>query len=462
MVPIPIGDSTTPLTRAQKGPLRGLQARWDPYRTLDIYPNDPDFTCVGIAVYSNARCRWQFYDYSIVRAACAGLDTMAGKHPADVTRRDLELLAEKVLCSNHGKQMYTVVREWEEKIEGFLRESGRTLANMETVSNDRQPQRSQRSFEEELESVRRGMGDLRVERDGFQTRCTKSQEEVERLKAQQHQSLERSEQLQRVDKLLKKKVKESDSTIENMRKDARARLDEIGLLNKQLSESQELAAAKADEVQRLVGNLEDSTQNAERLEHAHSEQISELNKCLASRATELGKLEIANRKLQKSKVEDGRRILELEQQNQRMKSQKHASAFQNVVQRIVLQGKYERVARENITLKEQREGLSRQLEVVDSRVEKQEVSEMTFCQIHFGLNADQCNPHSSERYHRSSSKTSKAVYVGWLRQSHSGFLYGGFRRSVRLMCDIIGFLGYGLWSMVFGIWSMFYGLWYMV
>lgn len=402
MAPIRLSDSTSALTLAQKGPISGLRTLWDPYQILDIYPNDPEFSCVGIAFYSNARCRWQFFDRSIGRAACARLDMIAMKHPSEVTRESLELLAERVLCHNHQKQLYEKIEGWERRIAEYLSESGERLAVAAEPEHGRQ-QTSWDYLKREIEDVRKEMESLKAERDEVQNRCTKSETEVEKLRTQQHQSLERSEQ---VEKRLKGKLVDSESTIQRLKEDARARLDEITFLNEQLADSQKSAAAKADEVQHLTGKLEGSTQSSERLETLYSgkifhlnkhltdrdaqvqeldeklsesqKQTSNLDKCLIDSKSRVGRLENANQALRESGSENKKHLSRLEQQNQQLRSQKYAAAFRDAVQRLVMRKRYERLAVEKRTLEEERVALSRRLEEADMRVASKEVSNPSF------------------------------------------------------------------------------------
>lgn len=413
MAPISLTDPTSPpsLRRTdristsalhKKGPTNGTQASWDPYEVLDIYPNDPDFTCIGIAVYSNARCQWRFLDVSIRRAACARLDSIASKHPSKVTRQSLELLAETILCHNHMKQMYEKIAIWNLRIANYLDEFH------ERPSAAAVPERDQRQTESdvlktEIETVRKEMEKVRTERDESQSNSTEQKAEIEKLRLQQDQSLQRYE---RAERRLKGKIRESESMIDNLKEGERSKLAEITSLNKQLTEFKTSATANSDEIQRLSKevankdvaskefqstqlsklaelkeNFNDRDAQIQKLETTlqntitdHNTQLQNLETTLTDRDAQIQKLETANQTLRDSRNENKRRISKLEQQNQKLKRQKHLAAFRHAVQLLIEKRKYERVEAEKRTLEGHTVVLRGRLEETQEQVKGREVS----------------------------------------------------------------------------------------
>lgn len=100
---------------------------WDPYRVLNIYPNDPGFTCVGIAKSTGSRCRWTFdseqFRISQRATVVKSLKSMSEMQPSDITPAALYSLAQSTLCRDfHQWQANAKSTEWKAKVEGYLRE----------------------------------------------------------------------------------------------------------------------------------------------------------------------------------------------------------------------------------------------------------------------------------------------------------------------------------------------------
>lgn len=372
MAPISLTDSSSTLKSAQKGPINGLQALWDPYKILDIYPNGPGFTCVGIALYSNERCRWRFIDESIRRNACRQLDLIALSRPSTVTRQSLELLADNILCHNHKRQMYDKVTDWDRLISKHLNQlSEARLAVPSEPQHGIQEVSLESAKEIEIESFRKEMGRLSIERDDFKNRCMKREAEVEKLHSQQDQSLQRFEQ---AEKRLKGKIVGLESTTRQSREDTAANLNDIASLNKQLADSQNYDTEKTAEIERLKNDLDGKKQASSQMESAHSTTVADLTKRLNDSNAQIARLENTTQALRESRAENKKRLSKSEQQNQRLRKQSGLAGFRNVVQLLLSKRQYERMAMENRTLSEEKARLTKRMENAEERLAAQDVS----------------------------------------------------------------------------------------
>ena len=233
MAPMRVADRTTTtastLAFAQKTPALngGLRQKphWDPYRTLDLYPNDPDFQCIGIAKYSDARCRWRFFDRSIGRGACAQLDLIASRRPSDVTREMLEVLASTLLCDNHGMQKYGKVAEWNRMIAEVA--AAVVGEGVEAEEQQQQQMSSSVEAEEEIRRLQREMDQLKVERDEYQVQYGNSLEMNVRLA---ESDLATTEEIQR----LKKDVQDRQRDFDELEKSRSKELTEREALHRQV------------------------------------------------------------------------------------------------------------------------------------------------------------------------------------------------------------------------------------
>lgn len=111
----------------------------DPYKVLDVYPNAPNFTCVGVAKSRGSRCRWSFnselFDTSQRATAVRCLESMSKMHPSKITLTALALLARSTLCRDfHQRQAAAKVAEWKAKIKNYLHKPSERLRMVSAVN----------------------------------------------------------------------------------------------------------------------------------------------------------------------------------------------------------------------------------------------------------------------------------------------------------------------------------------
>ena len=127
---------------------------WNPYRVLDVYPNDPNFTCVGLSKTTQLRCRWSLYSEQFNRDnAVKCLESMSEMHPSEITSAALYSLAQATLCRDfHQRQADVINTNYRAKLDGFLQKHSQlpaakdgdesehgireTLRALESVKND--------------------------------------------------------------------------------------------------------------------------------------------------------------------------------------------------------------------------------------------------------------------------------------------------------------------------------------
>ncbi|KAL9071826.1 MAG: hypothetical protein Q9161_003926 [Pseudevernia consocians] len=160
---------------------RGL---WDPYEVLDVDPNNPVCTCVGVAKSTSLRCRWPFASrqFNAYQRATAVeiLESMSKRHPSDITTAALYSLAQNTLCMEfHQWQADAKSRKWKVKIEAYL----------QYEPNDTKP--LQNGFakdwgasEHEIHKTRETLERVTAELKASQTLCSKLTEKRDKLDRQ--------------------------------------------------------------------------------------------------------------------------------------------------------------------------------------------------------------------------------------------------------------------------------------
>lgn len=111
---------------------------WDPCSVLDVYPNDPNSTCVGLAISTRRRCKWSFkseqFDPSQRATAVERLESIAKLHPSKITSAALYSLARNTLCRDfHQGQADAKSTEWKAKIQDYLQAHSERLALVSAI-----------------------------------------------------------------------------------------------------------------------------------------------------------------------------------------------------------------------------------------------------------------------------------------------------------------------------------------
>ena len=112
---------------------------WDPYKVLNVYPNAPNFTCVGVGKSTGSRCRWSFnsvqFDTSQRATTVKCLESMSDMHPSRITLAALSSLAQNTLCRDfHQWQAEAKITEWKAKIKEYLHEHSERLPVVSAVN----------------------------------------------------------------------------------------------------------------------------------------------------------------------------------------------------------------------------------------------------------------------------------------------------------------------------------------
>ena len=356
--------------------IKAPEKLWDPYEILQLYPNKPGFTCAGHKNGSEVRCGWfsTFYP-STCLSACKRLDAVAQKPPKDVTRLDLEALILDVLfpCPRHHSQHYELIYKWEKKISDYAK-----VFEQRTTRVTSSPPNNSAPVEESIETIRKDMEKMKLEKDDLKDQCTKHQKEIERLRNQQDESFVRYEQSE---KRLKAKLKDAEQakqleiaslnseladsresnkalseenqrTKEELQTSQKSHLDstdEIQHLTKQLQKSQQSTTQKADEIQSLTTQIQESQQSASQKSteiHNLTQTTAQLSSAHAASTLALKKQESTIQTLRESKTDLKRRLAKVEQQGQKMKREGHVREFRNAVQMVVQRARYEKVVSE--------------------------------------------------------------------------------------------------------------------
>lgn len=172
---------------------------WDPYRVLDVDPNDSNSTCVGLAKSTGYRCRWHFdseqFNASQRDNAVNRLESMSEMHPSDVTRAELYSLARNTLCRDfHQWQADAKSTEWKAKIEDYLRRhiESQTVARPTTQLHNG------------FDGAKKLPNGIAKDRDASEQEVRKTRETLEQMTAKINESQTLCSELMQVNKKLDK------------------------------------------------------------------------------------------------------------------------------------------------------------------------------------------------------------------------------------------------------------------
>jgi len=361
---------------------RSMQAQWDPWNLLDIYPEDGEFSCIGVGL-SGSRCGWQFWhDWT---AAEADLELMSTMHPSQISKDILTTLAKHSLCAkNHQYQARFIVEDWRIRI-ALADELRKVKAELEEM-------RKQNASPSELASLRGKVVESAVTL----------------------QALRESETARRVSEItsLEKRLAASDLTILILEHTQKNNLEEIERLKEKCvlesnrasvatelyqvarHESTRLQTdrdAKTEEVDRLkqdVWNLEADLEESQRIQKIKGRETDNLRQQFNASDALIKKLQATKidttclyqgiENINRTLTESNTEVFQLQQENQRLKTQKYFWAFRDHVRLLTKEKTYERVAMENQTLSEQVARLTQRLEEADMQLAAQDVSNTFF------------------------------------------------------------------------------------
>lgn len=330
---------------------------WDVSSVLDIYPADPNCTCVGLASTTGSRCRWpldseQFHPSQRFTAA-KRLESMSELHPSAITSAALSSLAQDTLCRDfHRKQAGARVTEWKAKIENYLREHSERL---EVASAVRQLQcdlddtkklqngiaEERDASKREVEETRQAWESVSAELKALDQRNTKEvenvKEQLEGGKAKFERDIAASSQELRGlkesktrldkmttantldigslkanvryrDKTLDERARRSEEEVEDLRRQLAASSGEVAMLKEAKASSEEKAKLSEKDAESLRQELHKSNTRHEALEAKSSEDSKRLGE----------QLEALEQKYAESKDEDTARISQLQEQDRKI------------------------------------------------------------------------------------------------------------------------------------------------
>lgn len=365
------------------------RALWDPWKVLGMYPKSPDFSCVGVT-WGHSRCGWKFWRGKWA-APEADLKLMSTMHPSRISEDILTTLARHSLCAdNHQYQAYDKVEMWSALIAEYSKVANEQLAPADElwkVKTELEELRKQVSSPTELASLR---GKVVESKSTIQ-----ALRESERAKSSEITSLTARLAASNLTILTSKDTETAKThTIEALKEKCAVENDRIRTINELYEEYKHSNTrlrterdAKEEDLSRLkqdLWNLEADLEANQRAQRSKGRETENLRQQLHTSNALIGELQAITKdarylhqKMEDTKrtlTESNRQVSHLQQENQRLKTQKHFRTFRDHVRLLAKQKNYERAAIENQNLLEQASRLAQRLEEADMQLAAQDVS----------------------------------------------------------------------------------------
>lgn len=135
---------------------------WDPYMVLDVNPNDPRSTCVGLALFNGNRCEWRFgsseqFDNFQRDNAVKSLISMSEILPSEVAAATLYSLARATLCGHHQQQANAISTEWKRRIADYIYEHSERRAAVRAKQRKKSSAKDKNASEKEIKETRQAL-----------------------------------------------------------------------------------------------------------------------------------------------------------------------------------------------------------------------------------------------------------------------------------------------------------------
>ena len=279
---------------------------WDPSRVLDVYPNAPGFTCVGVAKSTGSRCRWSFnseqFSTSQRATAVECLESMSEVHPSRITLAALSLLAQNTLCRDfHQWQAGTKITEWKAKIEHYLHNYSERLPVVRPVrqlqyerDDMKQLQNSiakdDHISEQELKATHQALDRVKAELEKSQARCSELTEQNNKLDRQREGDQaansrdvallrqQYTEEVENLKRQLEGRNANFKREIAASSNQARGLKDSNAQLVKQLDVVKQDLAERDQQVEQLVKQLDVVKQNLAKRDQQVEQLVTQMDK----------------------------------------------------------------------------------------------------------------------------------------------------------------------------------------
>lgn len=249
----------------------------------------------------------------------ASLKFMSAMHPSKIDYSTLMVLAQNTLCYWHGSQADNICAEWEDAIEDYLRENSQSRAAVTPVKQEPYEARDAKQLrngsakveatsEQEMTEMRHALGEVQAELEKSEARCSALLAKNSKLDRQQEE--ERASNARNID-LLRQNSRSIESVTQqltNFQTWAKAQEEQKVEAAEQLKKR---LAEKADEADKLRGQLAGRNANFEKNVAASSKEISRLE-------ARVKELEALNRKYADDREEDARQIARLREQDRKV------------------------------------------------------------------------------------------------------------------------------------------------
>ena len=362
---------------------------WDPYKVLNLHPDEHGYTCVGkTKKRGNPRCGLAVA-VATREKACSILDAMGEIHPSQITQKSLVAVASYTLCKRyHSKdddQVLDKVDEWQNKIEDYLDQCDKPQAESADLVGEVQQLRKEleeakqqiqsnsaiKHLQQQFKTTRKNLDDTTQELDRATAHNIKLAQQFLKLQTQiddaNRTAMELREHITARDERIKDVKAESAEVVGDLEGQLAEKNSTIKALEEtNLASHKEIEALQqqsAEEIGDLEGQLAEKDSTIRALEETNQESNSEID--------------ILRRYFEERNTESNAKVSDLQQENRRLKAQKHFQLFRKQVQLVFKKRRCEYAETENRTLSEQLERMIKQLGDRDMQVAEHDVS--TFC-----------------------------------------------------------------------------------
>ncbi|MCJ1450611.1 Myosin-8 [Mycoblastus sanguinarius] len=301
-------------------------------------------------------------------------------HPSQITQKSLVAVASYTLCKRyHSKdddQVLDKVDEWQNKIEDYLDQCDKPQAESADLVGEVQQLRKEleeakqqiqsnsaiKHLQQQFKTTRKNLDDTTQELDRATAHNIKLAQQFLKLQTQiddaNRTAMELREHITARDERIKDVKAESAEVVGDLEGQLAEKNSTIKALEEtNLASHKEIEALQqqsAEEIGDLEGQLAEKDSTIRALEETNQESNSEID--------------ILRRYFEERNTESNAKVSDLQQENRRLKAQKHFQLFRKQVQLVFKKRRCEYAETENRTLSEQLERMIKQLGDRDMQV----------------------------------------------------------------------------------------------
>ena len=313
MAPNPLLNTIfTPLTVPMN--MGSTMPKWDPRKVLNLQDTNGNFSCVGAAnpAAKNSSCSL-LMERPLSNSAAGILHNISYYNPWEVTANQLQMLTYQLLCKchNHWGQIEPKVRQWQLRINEYLRPLDERLAmnekiavlqskvSAQTMEIDERNERfrnAEANYEERQRTDQQYLDTLCHDLDSKDLRIINLEAEEEQrthqLDAKDSRIRDLEAQISQTKLTFTRSLDEASHALSDSRANSNHRISELELQNTQLISQSHMTAFR-NAVQILIIRKK-YEHRLEMEKHTMSEQSEGLSRCLEDANKRLGAQDVSS------------------------------------------------------------------------------------------------------------------------------------------------------------------------